>query len=52
MPVAWHPTRWWGWCILGDETKKTEPHFWLMKSSTKVNRSWKDDKKLVKIGKR
>ena len=25
MPVAWHPTRWWDWCIPKDEKKEREP---------------------------
>ena len=24
MPIAWHPSRWWDWCITKDEEKKTE----------------------------
>ena len=22
MPVAWHPSRWWDWCMSEDEKKK------------------------------
>ena len=22
MPIAWHPSRWWDWCIPGDEKKR------------------------------
>ena len=24
MPIAWHPSRWWDWCVLEDERKETE----------------------------
>ena len=24
MPIAWHPSRWWDWCVPGDEKKETE----------------------------
>ena len=24
MPIAWHPEKWWDWCILEDETKKVK----------------------------
>ena len=24
MPIAWHPPRWWDWCIPEDEKKETE----------------------------
>ena len=24
MPIAWHPSRWWDWCIPEDEKKGTE----------------------------
>ena len=24
MPIAWHPSRWWDWCIPGDEKKEPE----------------------------
>ena len=27
MPVAWHPKRWWDWCLLEDEKKEIEPIF-------------------------
>ena len=27
MPVAWHPNRWWGWCVSEDEKKEIEPIF-------------------------
>ena len=23
MPVAWHPDRWWDWCVPEDEKKET-----------------------------
>ena len=25
MPVAWHPNRWWDWCVPKDEKKQTDP---------------------------
>ena len=25
MPVAWHPRRWWDWCMLEVEKKGIEP---------------------------
>ena len=24
MPIAWHPSRWWCWCVPEDEKKETE----------------------------
>ena len=24
LPVTWHPSRWWDWCIPEDEKKETE----------------------------
>ena len=27
MPVAWHPNRWWGWCMSEDEKKEIDPMF-------------------------
>ena len=24
MPIAWHPSKWWDWCISKDEKKETE----------------------------
>ena len=27
MPVAWHPTRWWDWCLPEDEKEGTERIF-------------------------
>ena len=27
MPVAWHPNRWWGWCVSEHEKKEIEPIF-------------------------
>ena len=24
MPIAWHPSPWWDWCISDDEKKETE----------------------------
>ena len=25
--VAWHPNRWWDWCLLEDEKKEIDPMF-------------------------
>ena len=30
MPIAWHPSRWWDWCIPEDEKKKTEKLFLII----------------------
>ena len=27
MPVAWHPTIWWDWCLSGDKKKEIKPCF-------------------------
>ena len=27
MPVAWHPDRWWNWCVPEDEKKELEKYF-------------------------
>ena len=27
MPVAWHPNRWWDWCVSEDEKKEIDPMF-------------------------
>ena len=27
MPVAWHPDRWWNWCVPEDEKKELEMYF-------------------------
>ena len=24
MPVAWHPNRWWDWCVPEDEEKEID----------------------------
>ena len=24
LPIAWHPSRWWDWCVPNDEKKETE----------------------------
>ena len=24
MPITWHPSRWWDWCVSEDEKKETE----------------------------
>ena len=47
MPVAWHVTRWWGWCKSEDKKKEIEPFLWLMKSKTKFNWSWKSLHKVI-----
>ena len=28
LPIAWHPSRWWDWCVPQDEKKETEK-VWL-----------------------
>ena len=28
MPIAWHPSRWWNWCVPEDEKKKIE-NLWV-----------------------
>ena len=27
MPTAWHPSKWWDWCVTEDEKKETEKNF-------------------------
>ena len=27
MPIAWHPSRWWNWCVPEDKKKGTENFF-------------------------
>ena len=27
MPTAWHPSKWWDWCVTEDEKKETEKIF-------------------------
>ena len=27
MPAAWHPRRWWDWCVLEDGIKEKDPIF-------------------------
>ena len=27
MPVAWHPNKWWDWCMSEDEKKEIDPVF-------------------------
>ena len=27
MSVAWHPKRWWDWCVSEDEKKEIDPMF-------------------------
>ena len=29
MPIAWHSSRWWDWCVSEDEKKETETFFFL-----------------------
>ena len=24
MPITWHPSRWWDWCVPNDEKKKRQ----------------------------
>ena len=28
MPVAWHPRKYWDWCLFEDEKKGIEPPFY------------------------
>ena len=27
MPITWHPTRWWNWCLPEDEKKEIKLFF-------------------------
>ena len=27
MPIAWHPSRWWDWCVPEDDKKKNRTFF-------------------------
>ena len=27
IPVAWHPSRWWDWCVPEDKKRETENFF-------------------------
>ena len=27
VPIAWHPTKWWDWCIVEDEKKEIDSIF-------------------------
>ena len=27
MPIAWHPSRWWDWCVPEEERKKQKNYF-------------------------
>ena len=27
IPVAWHPSRWWDWCVPEDKKRETEKFF-------------------------
>ena len=29
MPVAWHPSRWWDWCMSEDEKKKKKDQMFI-----------------------
>ena len=35
MSIAWHPSRWWDWCVPEDEKKETEKIF-LTTSYTEI----------------
>ena len=35
MPVAWHPTKWWDWCMPEDDKNEIKP-FFIDKSYCKV----------------
>ena len=28
MPIAWHPSRYWDWCMSEDEKQETEKRLW------------------------
>ena len=30
MPIAWHPSRWWDWCVPEDQERETEKFFGLL----------------------
>ena len=30
MPIAWHPSRWWNWCVPKDQKKKTKQFFLII----------------------
>ena len=36
MPIAWHPSRWWDWCVTQDEKKETEQLWKLTDSCFKI----------------
>ena len=36
IPVAWHPIRWWNWCLPEYEKKKEENQFLLIKTCIKL----------------
>ena len=41
MPIAWHPSRWWDWCVLNDEKKRqknceSNTQLFLKLSDTKI----------------
>ena len=27
LPIVWHPSRWWEWCVREEEKKETENFF-------------------------
>ena len=28
MPIAWHPSKWWDWCVPEEEKTETEILLW------------------------
>ena len=60
MTVAWHPTRWWDWCIPEDDKKEIKPIFdwWKLMQNRlpviKIDGDWDkvmgNSKKLAKAG--
>ena len=43
MPIAWHPSRCWDWCVPEDERKKTEKLFLTILCSEMKNVLMKED---------
>ena len=39
MPVAWHPTRWWDWCMSEDEKKGRNKSIFIDEKFYKVGKS-------------
>ena len=30
MPIAWHPSKWWDWCVPENEKRETENFFFII----------------------